>query len=149
MNVADMRAARRQLQAVRAEHSNVVVVVGPPCSGKTTYVRERAGAADVVVDFDALAEAFGSGEQWNHRPSHLRAAHVAREAMIACALNDCQTDHTVWVILTDHAQLDRFGLAGARVVEMDTPLDECERRAVRLGRTPQVLQIIRDWRTAS
>ena len=36
------------------------VITGPPCSGKSTYVREHAQDGDVLVDFDAIAQALGS-----------------------------------------------------------------------------------------
>ena len=37
------------------------VVVGPPASGKSTYVDEHAAENEVKVDFNRIAQAFGSG----------------------------------------------------------------------------------------
>ena len=37
----------------------VVVVTGPPCSGKTHHVQEHRNPGDVVIDFDTLAHALG------------------------------------------------------------------------------------------
>lgn len=35
------------------------VICGPPCSGKSTYVREHAEDGDLLVDYDVIAQAFG------------------------------------------------------------------------------------------
>lgn len=34
-----------------------VVVSGPPCSGKSTYVRDNMGDRDVVFDYDRISTA--------------------------------------------------------------------------------------------
>ena len=36
---------------------SVEIVYGPPCSGKSTYARERMGKDDVVYDYDRLIKA--------------------------------------------------------------------------------------------
>lgn len=36
---------------------SVEIVYGPPCSGKSTYVRERAKDGDLIYDYDALVRA--------------------------------------------------------------------------------------------
>jgi hypothetical protein len=46
----------------------LTVVVGPPAGGKSTWVLERAGPGDIVIDFDRLAVAL-TGEG---RVSHAR-----------------------------------------------------------------------------
>jgi len=38
----------------------IYVIVGPPCSGKSTYVNAKMKGGGVRVDFDLLALAFGS-----------------------------------------------------------------------------------------
>lgn len=39
---------------LRPALGRVVVVAGPPCAGKSTYVEKRAGDGDVVIDLDAI-----------------------------------------------------------------------------------------------
>lgn len=46
----------------------ITLVVGPPCGGKTTHVREHAQPGDLVIDWDDIAIALGSPR------SHLHAA---------------------------------------------------------------------------
>ena len=36
------------------------IIVGPPCAGKSTYVRENAKAGDLRVDYDLIAQALGA-----------------------------------------------------------------------------------------
>ena len=42
------------------------VVVGHICSGKSTWVRERAGPDDVVIDHDLIARALSSNSAGHH-----------------------------------------------------------------------------------
>ena len=145
-HAASRDAARRRLgQARQQTNSNTVIVVaGPPCSGKTTYVRTHAARGDVTIDFDAIAVSLGSVEQWNHSPLLQSVAHAAQDASIA-RFQATDTNVTMWVIVTDPAQAQQYGLANARLITMDTEPDECERRAVALGRTQAVINVIRSY----
>lgn len=73
------------------------VVIGPPCSGKSTFVRERAAAGDVVIDFDVLANALSSQPSDNHEhQQHIKTiTRAARAAAIAKART---LDVKVWLI---------------------------------------------------
>lgn len=76
----------------------VVLVSGPPCSGKSTFVAERAGPGDEVLDLDAIArERFGSRTGWDHLPRQWRAADDyirSRTRQIAAS----GTARSVWVV---------------------------------------------------
>ena len=37
---------------------SLIIVHGPPCSGKSTYVREHMGERDVCFGFDKIGNAF-------------------------------------------------------------------------------------------
>lgn len=60
---ANLRRACRHCNSLRRERilsgygARYHAVIGPPCGGKSTWVREHAGHGDLVVDFDALATA--------------------------------------------------------------------------------------------
>lgn len=147
MSIHELEAARDALRVERNRYRNVVAVLGPPCSGKTTFVAATAGPADVVIDFDALAVALGSRERYDHSKAHLAVAHAAREAAVERALRSVSPPARIFVILSTFSQLAQFGLSGVPTHVMETSLDECERRAVAAGRTAAVLDMIRHWRS--
>lgn len=122
------------------------VITGPPCAGKSTYVREHAAPGDVRVDFDALAQALGS-DQPHDAPDDVRsAAFAARSAVVALALSgDAKADY--WVIHTSPTaeQAAAYEASGAEFVALDPGVDECLRRAVDDGRPARTVDAIHAW----
>lgn len=125
-----------------ATTATVVVVLGPPCSGKTTYVNEHITRGDIVIDFDAIASALGSGQDHEHDEVYRTVALAARKAAIEAAV---RTRARVWVILTFQRQIDQFHLHPATTHVMSTALAECERRAIDQARSDHTLEVIRTW----
>ena len=119
------------------------VIIGAPCAGKSTYVRENAQSGDVVVDYDVIAKALGAD---GHLPSgHIKqAAFDARKAAIDyCIKNDCES----WIIHTSPSdeQREAYAKANAEFIELDTDMETCLQRAHDDGRPPETEQIIRDY----
>lgn len=107
----------------------LTVVTGPPCSGKSTYVQERARPGDIVIDFDLLAEALGSVSTHDH-PEHIRHVAVAtRKAAIQAALREHRCGHHVWIV-----QCDPLAWPDATVVHLTADPAELHRRADAAGR---------------
>lgn len=75
---------------------HVTLVCGPPCAGKTTYVKQHAKRGDVVLDFDAIAHTLGS--EANH--DHSEEIWGETEALIRSAIAriGLAEDVTAWVI---------------------------------------------------
>lgn len=71
----------------------VVVVSGPPCSGKTTYTEEHMGADDIVYDFDKIIHAI------TNKKDHSTGFHAASD--IALKMR--------WAILSEVVKADRVG----------------------------------------
>ena len=107
--------------------SGVVIVAGPPCSGKTTYVRRHAAPNDPVLDWDDIwTEIHGPGPRPTPGPwDPLRQAvemefrrrfdQVDRGWVIRCAPSN------------RHRALMRR-VKGARSIVLAIPIDECVRR---------------------
>lgn len=78
----------------------ITLVVGPPASGKTSWVEARAGVNDVIIDLDRLITAFG-GRAWGDRRGAWKAAMGGRGRVIDMARRgelDC--DH-IWITSTN------------------------------------------------
>lgn len=113
----------------------ITVITGPPCSGKTSYVREHAGSGDIVVDFDAIARAFGSSDGHGHDPE---LSHVTVAAWLAAvdALTAARHDKRAWIIdsVPSPRRAERYRQVGATVVALLASREELHRRAEADGR---------------
>ena len=115
----------------------LTVVTGPPCSGKTTYVRQHARPGDVIVDFDVIAQAVGSPVSHGHDDAIWKVAIEARDAALRTAVRCHQTMHaTAWIIDSRPTPAARknYQAAGGRIVDLTAPAAELHRRADEAGR---------------
>lgn len=100
----------------------LTVVTGPPCAGKSTYIRDRAKPGDVVVDLDRIALAITAEDTPHHTyPPHIRALALdARQVVIARALW-MATEIDVWIIDTSPRKTSwaAYRAASAHVVKLD------------------------------
>lgn len=111
----------------------LTVVTGPPCSGKTTYVRTHAQPDDVVVDFDAIAQALGSPTPHDHNPAVRHVTMMARRAAIDAAIVVHTRGATVWIVDCNitAARMQAYRAAGARIVDLKVDRDILHERAKR------------------
>jgi len=128
--------------------SRVTVLWGPPCSGKSTYIRERATGHDIVIDLDRIALALAVEGTPNHSYAwhHRKLALDAREAIIHRAVVMASDDARVWVVDSnaDAAKRAEWKALGAEVVMLDTPREVCEQRAA-AERPPPVRGLVARW----
>lgn len=122
----------------------LVVVTGPPCSGKTTYAREHARRGDMVYDLDALADAlFPAGVD---RAELAACASALREAILSIGW-----PRDIYCIVTDEEQAVRLsrGSNGACVIrcsaDLETLLRRLDARALEPARRAQVHRAISAW----
>ncbi|MCX4686775.1 HNH endonuclease [Kitasatospora purpeofusca] len=125
--------------------AEVVLVCGPPCSGKSTYVDQHRAPGDLVVDWDTLAQALGSPHPWDHPRPLTPFVAEARDAVLA-RLGRRHDVARAWVIATAPRAQDRRRLApGAHLVLLAVPEPECAARARRAGRPAWTLEAIETW----
>lgn len=121
------------------------IIVGPPCAGKSTYVRENAKDGDLRVDYDLIAQALGATNSHAAEGLVKQAAFDAREGAIKTALKDAEAES--WIIHTspsaEHMKL--YEDAGAEVVVLDPGYEECIERAKRDERPQQSIDGIEKW----
>jgi hypothetical protein len=79
----------------------VKMVCGPPCAGKSTYVREHARPGDTVIDIDSIAKEHGYGRD---RPADVTGLLLLDRNQRLAALAHKPPEHVAWVILTAPSQ---------------------------------------------
>ncbi|MCG5431226.1 ATP-binding protein [Mycobacterium sp. MYCO198283] len=112
----------------RAGQVRCTVVIGPPASGKTTWIHQHAQPGDLVIDFDAITRALSGPHAtgWTV-PSPLigKAAFDARAAAIRVAFRVRTEPNHAWLI---HAcptatALSDYQRRGASIVVCDPGRD--------------------------
>lgn len=119
----------------------VLVVAGPPVSGKSTLVQQRAaelraaGHPDpIVLDYDLLAQAIGSTVTHGHQDHLTPVVQRMRGVAIRAAL-DSSRSTGCWVLIVDSSppahRMDWYRQAHAEIVTLEVDRDELHARATR------------------
>lgn len=120
------------------------VLVGPPCAGKSTIAWSSAGADDLIIDYDKIAEALG-GTTHMSAGSVAQAAIKARSAVISYALKGIPED--TWLIHASpsQAQIERYEQSGATFHYVDPGIQTCLDRCSDDGRPAGTIDQIHQW----
>lgn len=120
------------------------IVVGPPASGKTTYVNDHADPDTLRVDYDALAVTLGSSSPHVVGEPIRTAAFAAWRELVDDAL---ENDWDSWIIHTkpDQKAIDEYATAGAEFILIDPGLEQTLKQAEDDGRTDETIDAIRAW----
>ena len=117
---------------IRHEGIGVIVtfIVGPPGSGKTTWVKQHMSPGDLVVDMDYLYSALSFLEFRNNPDSLLPFVAEARDAVLN-RLTRPSAIRKAWIVSSSPRIELRHQMKSkhnAEIVVLDVPEDECIRR---------------------
>jgi hypothetical protein len=124
--------------------TQTIIVTGPPCSGKTTYIENHRQHRDIVIDLDALAHALGYPDpHLDHDTTHPARTYAlrARASLLKLTREDRVDVPRVWIISTNgHDQ-------GTTTIDLTATVDveELHRRAEADSRPPSTHQQIDAW----
>ncbi|AOT25821.1 polynucleotide kinase [Mycobacterium phage Tortellini] len=123
------------------------LVLGPPASGKSTWVKQHAKPGDVIIDYDALANVLTPPDGKPHKHAqHIKAiTKAARQAAIDTAVTMAD-EHDVYVIHSMPSQrtIDGYLALGAKVVTIDPGIDVVMARC-KAERPWQMQQAVKQW----
>lgn len=123
------------------------VITGPPCVGKSTWVRERARQGDMVVDLDRLALAMTSEDTLHHEyPAHIRTAAIQlrKQAVVMAIMWARRGDSYVIHAKPPARALSQYRQAHAVMVELEAPFDVLMARA-KAERPPHIWSTLVRW----
>ncbi len=124
------------------------ILCGPPCSGKTTYIREREQPGDIVIDLDTIMMTIDpSYKHWSNSiyPALLHKAVRVRNSLLG-SLNR-RTEGSAWFIVAAPTEAERDwwqGQLGGEIILLDPGMGECKGRADKRG-TPLAREGIDRW----
>ena len=123
------------------------VITGPPGAGKSSWIRARATARDIVIDLDLMAVAMaGPGADHHaHSPELLRVVYRARSAAIREAEQMAgQVDVYVVHTMPSAKAEARYQRLGARIIVVDPGRDVVMQR-VRDMRQDSMVPVVTRW----
>jgi hypothetical protein len=125
----------------------VTLVTGPPCAGKSTYVRAHAQPGDLVLDLDEIARQLGSTRHWMHDDAVMRRAEQEMRRRITALAGGGAV--RAWVIRCVPAGQARAALArllrADRVLVLLPPHHELTARALERPDRMATVTAITQW----
>jgi 5-methylcytosine-specific restriction endonuclease McrA len=109
------------------DRSNTTVITGPAGSGKSSYVEQHKQPNDHVFDYDVAMQQLTGLPMHEGMPDAAGSVLALRDQFIQ---RTQYSKHHVWLVIANRNSgiVKALEQAGARVIEMATPADECERR---------------------
>ena len=123
---------------------DIIIVYGPPASGKTTYVKQHITNEDMVYDYNAISQSITLSDQYCMPQAH-DTCILIRNMMLD------YTQHIskgkLYVITTYLSKKITDRVSNYHIVRMDTDIDTCIERVNNSDRPDKdkVKQVIREW----
>lgn len=123
----------------------IIIVYGPPASGKTTYVKEHMTNDDMVYDYDAVMQSITFSEYQQHVPNAHDTCLLIRNTMIDYAQHI--DEGRLYIITTYLSTKITDRLSNYHTVRMSTDIDTCIERVNNSNRTnkEELKKVIREW----
>lgn len=123
------------------------IIIGPPCAGKTTYVNEKRGEADPVVDMDALAQAMGAPTPHQTPEAWKTAVVMARFSAIKALIEiaDEVDSYIIHSRPSDDLIKEWQENENCELILLDPGEKECRRRRKKDGRPEESEEWITKW----
>lgn len=126
----------------------LTIVCGPPASGKTTWVQNKAAPGDRVICLDTImSEIDRRYQHWQRDLNRTNFNHAIRARNAMLAELSRASGGRAWFIISAPAEAERKwwqAKLGGELVLLDPGMEECKRRAVGRG-TPRALAGIDKW----
>jgi len=132
---------------MNSKNKKVFIVYGPPLSGKTTYVKNRANDGDLVVDMDYIYQAISGLDLYTKPNNLLLNAKGLRDELINQIKVRYGDWETAYIIGGYPDKYERERLAkqlGAELVFCECSLEECISR-VKGNRPLSWIEYIYRW----
>lgn len=113
----------------------VYIIIGAPCSGKTSFVKERASAGDLILDIDDIWEAV-SGQPRYTKPKELTSVVMNIRDTIKQAIaqgvgswnNAYIIDSKATTPIDRNREAEKYKAHNVEVIVMDASKEECLNR---------------------
>ncbi|AMB58246.1 HNH endonuclease [Microterricola viridarii] len=140
--------SRRQNKVMTGYGASVVVLIGPPAGGKTTYLLEHAKPNDVQIDMDAICRALMpiAPTASHDYPEHVRHIGIKARAAAVHHATRLRERVTVWLIhaIPKPDDLADYKRMGWQVITVDPGREVVESRA-RRERPEQMMHQVARW----
>lgn len=105
MNMKSLVEYLRELSDMKDVNARLKIIYGPPCSGKTTYVKEHMKPGDIVIDMDYIKHALTYSDIHSEVDKDtLQYMFRLRKLM----LNNPKPNSTTWLITTSKEYKDKY-----------------------------------------
>lgn len=82
----------------KRSRAHIVLVVGSVGSGKSTYVSEHAGPNDLVIDYDAISQAFGPAQSRGAKSGRHSIVNQVRGSVLSRIRRGEVDAETIWIV---------------------------------------------------